>query len=530
MELKLDRNKTYGLALEGGGAKGAYQIGAWKALREAGIRFSAVSGTSVGALNGAMIVMDDLEKAENVWNNIHFSQVMDVDDEEMRRLMNRDIPLSELKSTLRSVADIVRNRGFDVTPLRKWVAEVVDADKVCHSDTDFFIVTYSLSDHQELELKASDLDKDELCDMLLASAYLPAFRLEKLGGKYYADGGVQDVVPIHALVENGCKDIIALRIFGFGIEKRFRIPDDVHVTTIGPTVDLGNILNFDAEQSRQNMRLGYFDAQRVLYGLYGSTYYIDRTMSEDAARQQLLEYLGRIPIPPYLNRESEEIDNTRYQTVYSKFEGSVAAPTAGLHFTPELIESMRGRGFGFEEVTLHVGAGTFLPVKDDDAARHPMHTEHFEVRCGTVARLLERWGHITAVGTTSVRTLESLTALAWRIRQEGAPDADRVIGQWELYDIPADYTGREALGDLLGWMEAHGVERLKAATQIMITPLGYEFRIVRNIVTNFHQPKSTLLLLVSAFVGDDWHRIYDYALAHDFRFLSYGDSSVLLRD
>lgn len=128
--------------------------------------------------------------------------------------------------------------------------------------------------------------------MLLASAYLPAFRLEKLGGKYYADGGVQDVVPIHALVENGCKDIIALRIFGFGIEKRFRIPDDVHVTTIGPTVDLGNILNFDAEQSRQNMRLGYFDAQRVLYGLYGSSYYIDRTMSEDAARQQLLEYLG----------------------------------------------------------------------------------------------------------------------------------------------------------------------------------------------------------------------------------------------
>ena len=292
MELKLDRNKTYGLALEGGGAKGAYQIGAWKALREAGIRFSAVSGTSVGALNGAMIVMDDLQKAEDVWNNIHFSQVMDVDDEEMRRLMNRDIPLSELKNTLHSVAEIIRNRGFDVTPLRKWVAETVDADKVCNSDTDFFIVTYSLSDRQELELRASDLSRDELCDMLLASAYLPAFRLEKLGGKYYADGGVQDVVPIHALVEDGCKDIIALRIFGFGIEKHFRIPDDVHVTTIGPTVDLGNILNFDAEQSRRNMRLGYFDAQRVLYGLYGSTYYIDRTMSEDTARQQLLEYIG----------------------------------------------------------------------------------------------------------------------------------------------------------------------------------------------------------------------------------------------
>ena len=136
---------------------------------------------------------------------------------------------------------------------------------------------------------------------------------------------------------------------------------------------------------------------------------------------EVLERLGKMPLPPYIKAELQ--DQERYQTVYSKFEGSVAAPTAGLHFTPELIESMRGRGFGFEEVTLHVGAGTFLPVKDDDAARHPMHTEHFEVRRGTVARLLEKWGHITAVGTTSVRTLESLTALAWRIRQEGTPDA-----------------------------------------------------------------------------------------------------------
>ena len=244
----------------------------------------------------------------------------------------------------------------------------------------------------------------------------------------------------------------------------------------------------------------------------------------------LLEHLGRIPIPPYLNRESEEIDNTRYQTVYSKVEGSVAAPTAGLHFTPELIGAMEARGFGFEEVTLHVGAGTFLPVKDEDAAKHPMHTEHFEVRRATVARLLERWGHITAVGTTSVRTLESLAALAWRIRTGGTPDAERVIGQWEPYDIPSGYTGREALEELLAWMDAHGCDRLKAATRIMITPLGYEFRIVRNIVTNFHQPKSTLLLLVSAFVGEEWRNIYDYALDHGFRFLSYGDSSVLLRE
>ena len=241
---------------------------------------------------------------------------------------------------------------------------------------------------------------------------------------------------------------------------------------------------------------------------------------------QLLECLGRIPIPPYLNRESQEIDNTRYQTVYSKFEGSVAAPTAGLHFTPELIGEMEQRGFGFEEVTLHVGAGTFLPVKEEDAARHPMHTEHFEVRRSTVARLLEKWGHITAVGTTSVRTLESLTALAWRIRTAGTPDAGRVIGQWELYDVPHEFSGRDALAELLAYMDAQGLDRLKAATQIMITPLGYEFRIVSRIVTNFHQPSSTL---VAAYVGDDWRRIYDYALAHDFRFLSYGDSSLLMR-
>ena len=243
---------------------------------------------------------------------------------------------------------------------------------------------------------------------------------------------------------------------------------------------------------------------------------------------ELLEHLGRIPIPPYLNRESEEIDNTRYQTVYSRFEGSVAAPTAGLHFTTPLIEQMRTRGFDFAEVTLHVGAGTFLPVKDEDATKHAMHTEHFEVTLTTLRRLRQKWGNIVAVGTTSVRTLESLTALAWRIKG-GLSYNDTAVGQWELYDIPAEFTGGEALDILIAYAEEQGVESLKAATEIMITPLGYNYRIVRNIVTNFHQPKSTLLLLVSAYVGEDWHRIYDYALSNDFRFLSYGDSSLLIR-
>ena len=243
---------------------------------------------------------------------------------------------------------------------------------------------------------------------------------------------------------------------------------------------------------------------------------------------ELLEYLGRIPIPPYLNRESEEIDNTRYQTVYSRFEGSVAAPTAGLHFTEPLIERMKAKGFDFAEVTLHVGAGTFLPVKDEDATKHAMHTEHFDITLATLRKLRANYGKIVAVGTTSVRTLESLTALAWRIKGGKAYDC-ATVGQWELYDIPADFTGEEVLDILILYMEQNGLERLRAATEIMITPLGYNYRIVRNIVTNFHQPKSTLLLLVSAYVGDDWHRIYDYALSHDFRFLSYGDSSLLIR-
>ena len=252
--------------------------------------------------------------------------------------------------------------------------------------------------------------------------------------------------------------------------------------------------------------------------------------SVDLSFGELLELLGRIPIPPYLNRDSEEIDNSRYQTVYAKYEGSVAAPTAGLHFTPELIASMRERGIDFEEVTLHVGAGTFLPVKEDNAAHHPMHTEHFIIQRSTVQRLRASYGRIVSVGTTSVRTLESLSALAWRIKSLGNPDAERVVGQWELYDIPAEFSSEEALLTLEEYMSANNLEQLKASTQIMITPLGYSFRIVTYIITNFHQPKSTLLLLVSAYVGDDWHRIYDYALAHDFRFLSYGDSSLLKVD
>lgn len=261
----------------------------------------------------------------------------------------------------------------------------------------------------------------------------------------------------------------------------------------------------------------------------GRSHVIRFEWDADLTFGQLLEHLGRIPIPPYLGRESEEIDNTRYQTVYSRLEGSVAAPTAGLHFTPELIEKLRAEGFATEEVTLHVGAGTFLPVKDDDPTRHTMHTEHFEVDAGCMARLAQgaAEGRIVAVGTTSVRTIESLPVLGHRILSAGSPDFERPIGQWEAYSIPQELTGPVLLDALAEYMAAHNMQRLHAATQIMIMP-GFRYRLTGGMITNFHQPKSTLLLLVSAFIGDDWHRIYDYALDNGFRFLSYGDSSLLL--
>ena len=241
---------------------------------------------------------------------------------------------------------------------------------------------------------------------------------------------------------------------------------------------------------------------------------------------QVLELLGRMPIPPYLNRDTQEVDYTRYQTVYSKFEGSVAAPTAGLHFTNEVIEQLNAQGIETREVTLHVGAGTFLPVKEEDATRHPMHTEHFEINAEALADLIRKSGNITAVGTTSVRTLESLSALGYRVMTEGEPHTERVIGQFELYDIPQEIEGMELLKALAEYMNCKGMTTLKAATQIMIVP-SFKFRVVNQIVTNFHQPKSTLLLLISAFIGEDWHNVYRYAMNNDFRFLSYGDSSLL---
>ena len=245
----------------------------------------------------------------------------------------------------------------------------------------------------------------------------------------------------------------------------------------------------------------------------------------------VLEAVGVLPIPPYLHRETEAQDLQTYQTVYSKVKGSVAAPTAGLHFTPAVLAELDARGIEREEVTLHVGAGTFRPVKSDTIGGHAMHTEHFAVTRRTVDRLLAKPEHVIAVGTTSVRTLESLYYIGCALARGGADEsADEAftVGQWVPYDADAPtLTAEEALRAILSYLDRRGMDRLWAATQIIIAP-GYQFKIVRGMVTNFHQPQSTLLLLVSAFVGGDWRTIYDYALAHDFRFLSYGDSSLLL--
>ena len=241
---------------------------------------------------------------------------------------------------------------------------------------------------------------------------------------------------------------------------------------------------------------------------------------------ELLERCGRVPIPPYLNRDTEAIDLERYQTLYAHIRGSVAAPTAGLHFTQRVLDEIAAKGIDIERVCLHVGAGTFLPVKSSLVSEHPMHREPFVVSRDLLVRLRERKRPVVAVGTTSVRTLESLYYVGLSCLQTGKP-AD--VEQWAPYGLGADAPSlEEALDAIIAYLDANGLQELTVGTRIIIVP-GFRFRVVDAMVTNFHQPQSTLLLLISAFVGGDWHTIYDYALANGFRFLSYGDSSLLFR-
>lgn len=243
---------------------------------------------------------------------------------------------------------------------------------------------------------------------------------------------------------------------------------------------------------------------------------------------RIVELCGNIPIPPYLNRDAESEDKERYQTIYANPEGSVAAPTAGLHFTDKVFKSLKDKNIDIEYVTLHVGAGTFKPVKANIIGEHEMHTEHFIVKRSTVEKLLNHNGKRVAVGTTSLRTLESIYWLGVKAI-DGKLNEQLFVSQWEPYDLSQNISVSDALRALEAFMINKNIDYLSASTQILIVP-GYKIRMADALITNYHQPKSTLLLLVAAFIGDDWKKVYNYALTHDFRFLSYGDSSLLMKN
>lgn len=265
---------------------------------------------------------------------------------------------------------------------------------------------------------------------------------------------------------------------------------------------------------------------------HGTSHWLDfRWNNPEITFADILEVFGELPIPPYLNRETQESDKETYQTVYSKIKGSVAAPTAGLHFTPRVLDALREKGVALEELTLHVGAGTFKPVKSEEIEGHEMHTEYISVNRSTLEKLVAHEGKAIAVGTTSVRTLESLYHIGVTLlHNPNATEEDLHVKQWQPYETALETAATpavDALQAIIAYLDRHHMETLHSSTQIIIAP-GYEYRIVKAMVTNFHQPQSTLLLLVSAFLHGDWRKIYDYALAHDFRFLSYGDSSLLI--
>ena len=277
------------------------------------------------------------------------------------------------------------------------------------------------------------------------------------------------------------------------------------------------------------------EAQKMVAKGGGTNYWVDFDWDNDKVSfAEILEAVGELPIPPYLNRKTEESDKTTYQTVYSKIKGSVAAPTAGLHFTEAVLKDLDAHGIDREEVTLHVGAGTFKPVKSLEIEGHQMHTEYIVVHRRSLEKLIKHECRVIAVGTTSVRTIESLYYMGVHLlKHPEANEDDLHVNQWDPYELSEDgnlvdgITPIQAIQAIIDYLDRNGLEALHSSTQIIIAP-GYQYKIVKMLVTNFHQPQSTLLLLVSAFLKGDWKKVYDYALSHDFRFLSYGDSSLLI--
>jgi S-adenosylmethionine:tRNA ribosyltransferase-isomerase len=287
---------------------------------------------------------------------------------------------------------------------------------------------------------------------------------------------------------------------------------------------IGNLKKWKGEVLKKEVGADNLVLEAERLETSGNTSYIKFSWNNGVSFAEVLDLLGELPIPPYLNRKTQESDKTTYQTVYSKVKGSVAAPTAGLHFTPEVISALHTKGIKTMELTLHVGAGTFQPVKAEEIGGHAMHAEKIEVSKEFIQNLIENLGNIVAVGTTSVRTLESLYYLGVQLHNG---DTSLLVNQWEPYESEKVLSAREALEAILNYMEKTQSNILYATTQIMIVP-GYKFNIVNVLITNFHQPKSTLLLLLAAFVGEKWRELYEYALNNDYRFLSYGDSSVLI--
>ncbi|MBQ6286076.1 MAG: S-adenosylmethionine:tRNA ribosyltransferase-isomerase [Bacteroidales bacterium] len=285
----------------------------------------------------------------------------------------------------------------------------------------------------------------------------------------------------------------------------------------------GDVIKLYNPEDSESVRK--MDLKASLVSREGRTAMVEFTWESGDPFSRVLEICGSVPIPPYLNRETEEIDLERYQTLYARIRGSVAAPTAGLHFSDRVLDALDAKGVRRENVCLHVGAGTFLPVKSSRVSEHPMHREPFVVSLDLLKKILGNKELLTAVGTTSVRTLESLYYVGVSCLEKGFPED---VGQWAPYEREYPWSTRESLEAIVSYLEKEGLRELKVGTRIIIVP-GFRFRLVDAMVTNFHQPESTLILLISAFVGGDWRTIYDYALSHGFRFLSYGDSSLLFR-
>lgn len=282
MELKLDLSKQYGIVLEGGGARGSYQIGAWRALREAGVQIKGIAGASVGSLNGALMCMDDLERAEYIWENISYSKVMDIDDDLMDQLQHGRLRDLNIKVMADNALRVLKEGGFDIAPLKQLIAGTVDEGRIRDSGRELYITTFSVDERKEIVVDVKSLPEGDIPDALLASAYFLAFKNEKLGGKRYMDGGGFNNVPVNVLIDKGYQDIIIIRIYGLGFdtEKVIQVPEDVNISHIAPKQDLGGILEFDKKKAKRNMMLGYYDAKRFLYGLAGRVYYFDAPQSE----------------------------------------------------------------------------------------------------------------------------------------------------------------------------------------------------------------------------------------------------------